>query len=171
MHKEKPCWKGSHTTKQPYFSEIEPKIIGSKWLQVEEPLNIFFLLWKGCLSWRLIDTMCDPRRRKISIYFLKKKFCTRTKEAKQCFARIAVCECVQVFTRARARVCVCVFHPQRTIHMRGTFCKAFTPQVFASINQSILGSQIYLNSASYISSGAAGYYLNPEQGASIAVPP
>lgn len=99
MHKENPCWKGSRTTKQPHFSEIEPKIIGSKWLQVEEPLNIFFLLWKGCLSWRLIDTMCDPRRPKISIYFLKKNSALEQKKRNnallglQC---VSVCEFLRV---------------------------------------------------------------------------
>lgn len=168
MHKEKPCWKGSRTTKQPHFSEIEPKIIGSKWLQVEEPLNIFFLLWKGCLSWRLIDTMCDPRRPKISIYFLKKNLHSNKRSETMLCSDCSVWVCASFYA---CPLCVCVFHQQRTIHMRGTFCKAFTPQVFASINQSILGSQIYLNSASYISSAAAGYYLSPEQGASIAVPP
>ena len=48
-----------------------------------------------------------------------------------------------------------------------------TSQVFASViwvNQNVLGSHMYFNVASNISSTCTGHYLNPEQGASIAAP-
>lgn len=79
---------------------------------------LFPLLWKGCLSWRLIDTMCDPRRPQISIYFLKKKSALEQKERNNASLgsrRVSAC----AFLRVPA---ACVRFPP--IHTRGTFLQS-----------------------------------------------